>query len=193
VTAAWGAVQNKFTLRAQTMPTSVWEELIRIDGDKTRRARRPPEPPVRPPTPEERRAIEKRLEDWLEANIDALEPVLGYPLEVAGRQVPCGSEHGGSMDLLVRRKGRKRPHIVVELKATAVLRDAIAQALGYIGYLQAIHGVQHCEAVVIGVGTPHPQVPFVLDAIPPIVDLRDWDEFDLPPELRREVARAALG
>ena len=134
--------------------------------------------------PGHRREIEYRLESWLEQNPDSLRP-FGYEVAIEGRQIYCPG-HEGVMDLLCRRTGgTNNSYVVVELKADALRRDAVAQILGYIGWLRDQPNVDEVIGIVIGIDA-HIQVPWVLKATE-LVEHLDWSQFDLPAELRDEL------
>ncbi len=185
----WGALKASFVQAAMPLPQSVWDELVRLDaagsagGDDT--GTRPPLP-----TAAQIRRVEAKLEDWLEHRPDVLERLVGFPVTVQARQLFCGrgqdDDHSGTIDLLLRRKSRKSELVVVELKVTEIKRDAIAQTLGYIGWMRSLPRVRTVSGIVIGLGL-HPQVPYVLATVPNTVTLRHWKDIELPAELRAEL------
>lgn len=73
--------------------------------------------------PSDQISLEKRLEDWLETDISALDP----NLLVIGRQVP--TDFGGQIDLLCLDSAGDT--VVVELKKGRTPREVTAQALDY--------------------------------------------------------------
>jgi hypothetical protein len=187
----WGALKAGFVQAAMAMPNEVWDRLVDLDG-----ASHDPGPgaPHRPTgrrkgrqihhDPGHRREIEYRLESWLEQNPDSLRP-FGYEVAIEGRQIYCPG-HEGVMDLLCRRTGgTNNSYVVVEIKADALRRDAVAQILGYIGWLRDQPNVDEVIGIVIGIDA-HIQVPWVLKATE-LVEHLDWSQFDLPAELRDEL------
>lgn len=135
----------------------------------------------------ERRRLEQRVEDWLEANPHELRRVVDFDVVVHQRQMPCTPDHEGTIDLLCRRADQPRRHLVVELKVEEIKRDAVAQVLGYVGWLRAQPGVDHATALIIGLER-HVQVPWVLETLPEgLVQTAHWDKFDLPDDLAGEL------
>jgi hypothetical protein len=116
--------------------------------------------------------------------VELLEPLLGGPLELIDTQWRCGVDHGGVIDMLLRRPGQRGRFVVVELKADDVNRDAVAQALGYVGWLRQQRTVKDASAAVIGLGVQS-QVRWVLSMIGDEVAVHHWDEVALPAELRK--------
>lgn len=178
VISTWSALRAGFVQGASRLPEDVWRRLVELDNGATART-----PPPRRPSAAERRAIERRLEEWLSEHLDELEPLAGCALELVGTQWPCGKEHGGVIDMLLRRPDRRGQLVVVELKADFVMRDAIAQALGYVGWLRHQHGIEQVSALVIGLGVQS-QVPWVLSMLAGEVTVHHWDALALPVELR---------
>lgn len=181
VLSTWSALRADFRQAAYEMPEEVWRRVVSIDAGRSRRG-----PRRRQRTAAERRDIEHQLEAWLTDNIDALEPLAGGPVELlGGPQRPLGADHGGTIDLLLRRRGR-RGHalIVIELKADLVRRDAIAQSLGYVGWLRAQRGVTDAHAIVIGLGE-QAQVQWVRSMLGDEISVQHWDDVvGLPQYLR---------
>ena len=178
VISTWPALRAGFVKAASPMPEEVWRRLVELDTMSV-----PARPPPRRRSAAERRAIEHRLEQWLTEHLDQLEPLTGGALELVGTQWPCGEEHGGVIDMLLRWPDQPGCLVVVELKADVVKRDAIAQALGYVGWLRQQRKVQEVSSVVLGLGVQL-QVPWVLSMLSDEVSVHDWDELTLPVELR---------
>jgi len=153
----WGALKAGFVKAAMPMPANIWTRLVEMTGSP----RAPRRPPVTgratPRLPErQRRRVEGRLEDWLEAHPQALREV-GLDVVVHQRQMLCVPDHNGTIDLLCRRAGQDGDFVVVELKAEEIRREAVAQALGYVGWLRSQPGVRTVTALIIGLDL-HPQV-----------------------------------
>lgn len=187
----WGALKAGFVRAAMSMPDEVWDRLIELVASPGEpRSGAVPAPRGRRkgrqvrPDPINKRRLEYRLEDWLEAHPESLR-AFGYQLAVEARQVLCTPDHEGTIDLLCRRLDRKDSYVVIELKAAEVRRDAIAQALGYVGWLRTHIAGSDVSAIVIGIGE-HIQVPWVIEAVDGIARL-DWSDFDLPGDLRDEL------
>ncbi len=178
VTKTWPALRAGFVQGASAMPGAVWRRLVELAGE-----RQDDRPPPRRRTAAERRAVERRLERWLAEHLEVLEPLTGGPVELVGTQWHCGEDHGGIIDLLLQRPRRRGSLVVVELKADVVTRDAVAQALGYVGWLREQRGVEDVSSVVIGLGEQQ-QVPWVLSMLRDEVAIHHWDELDLPAEVR---------
>ncbi len=181
VLAAWPALRAGFVKSASPMPEEVWRRLVDVD-----RTRRPRSGGRRQRTAGERRDIEHQLEQWLARHVEALEPLIGGSVElVGGPQWPLGENHGGTIDLLLRRVDRHGNRlIVIELKADLVRRDAIAQALGYVGWLRAQPRVTQVNAIVIGLEEQQ-QVPWVRSMLGDEIAVHHWDEVGtLPKQLR---------
>ena len=178
VISTWPALRAGFVQGSSRLPEDVWRRLVALDRDSLDRT-----PPPRRPSAAERRAIEHRLETWLSEHLDQLEPLVRGPLELVGTQWSCGEVHGGVIDMLLRRPDRRGELVVLELKADFVKRDAIAQALGYVGWLRQQHGVEQVSSIVIGLGVQS-QVPWVLSMLGDEVVVHHWDALALPVELR---------
>jgi RecB family endonuclease NucS len=148
-------------------------------------------PPRRGPRrrlgPGERDDLERRLEGWLEAHPEALRP-LGFDLAVEQRQMLCTPGHDGTIDLLCRRLDREASYVVVELKVDdEIRRDAVAQVLGYVGWLRSRPGVEDAAGLIIGLA-PHTQVPWVLGVLPEgLVRVAHWDELAVSGDLARDL------
>jgi hypothetical protein len=115
-----------------------------------------------------------------------LEPLIGGSVElVGGPQWPLGEDHGGTLDLLLRRRDRHGNQlIVIELKADLVRRDAIAQTLGYVGWLRAQPRVTQVYAIVIGLEEQQ-QVPWIRSMLGDVIAVHHWDDVAaLPKHLR---------
>jgi hypothetical protein len=181
VLASWPALRAGFVRSASPMPEEVWRRLVQLD----RKSTTPRGTGRRQLTPSERRDIEHRLEQWLAAHVDALEPLIGGPVELAGGpQWQLGEDHGGTLDPLLRRRDRHGDLIVIELKVDDVRRDAIAQALGYVGWLRAQPGVARVTAIVIGL-EEQIQVPWVRSMLGDEIAVSHWDDVaGLPKPLR---------
>lgn len=178
---SWPALRAGFVRAAMPMPNDVWARLVEISEEE-------PDGPGGP-VPPDRAAppldlLERALETWLESHPDALRAV-GLDVCVAGRQVHLPG-HDGTVDLLMRRTDRPNSYVAVELKAGEIRRDAIAQVLGYIGWLTAHPDVEEASGLVIGLD-PHIQVPWVLSAIAALVDLAHWRDLDVPADLGRRL------
>ncbi len=181
VLAAWPALRAGFVKSASPMPEDVWRRLVEIDRTRGGRSGR-----RRQLTAAERRDIEHQLEAWLAGHVDALEPLIGHPVELAGGpQWPLGEDHGGTLDLLLRRRDRRgNSLIVIELKADLIRRDAIAQALGYVGWLRAQPRVTQADAIVIGLEEQQ-QVRWVRSMLGDEIAVHHWDDVaGLPKHLR---------
>lgn len=96
------------------------------------------------------------------------------------------------IELLCRRLDKDGSYLVIELKADEMRRDAIAQVLGYVGWLREHHRVEDVTGLVIGLGA-HTQVPWVLKTVPDLVRKADWRDFPLPPELPEALGLARRG
>ena len=182
-TQAWPALKAGFVQAAMPMPEQVWRRLVEMSSTAASRSpgrsRRVP----RRLSPDARNDLERRLEDWLMAYPQALRHV-GFDVSVEQRQMLCTPCHGGSIDLLCRRTDHKANYVVVELKVDdEIRRDAVAQVLGYVGWLRSRPEVKDATGLIIGLN-PHKQVPWVLDMLPEgLVRFAHWDELGLPDEL----------
>lgn len=186
ITRDWGALKAGFVQAAMPMPDEVWHRLVEMGTTERPAAvlgrRRKPRLPEG-----ERRRLEQRLEDWLESNPHELRRVVGFDVVVHQRQMLCTPDHDGTIDLLCRRADQSRRHLVVELKVEEVKRDAVAQVLGYVGWLRAQPDVDNATALIIGL-EPHVQVPWVLETLPEgLVQTAHWDKLDLPDDLASEL------
>jgi len=177
----WPALRAGFVRAAMPMPNDVWQRLIGLPTRRPDTTRHPRRRRVRR-NPAVTRRLEARLEDWLTANFDAR--ALPHPLTLVGRQVYCPG-HEGTADLLCRRRDRANAWVVIELKADDVRRDAIAQTLGYVAWFRDHLGTDDVTGIIIGLDE-HVQVPWVLQAVEGL-DVLHWVDFDLPPELRKEL------
>jgi hypothetical protein len=180
----WPALRAGFVQAAMPMPPEVWERLIEIDrenrvsGVTTRSA----------PTfsPAEREAREARVQDWLATNLTVLRAI-GLDLTLRDQSWLCGWDHQGRIDLLLEERTRPGHLVAVELKVDEVRREAVAQVLGYVGWLRQQPWVRDARGLILGNGA-HRQVPFVLDVLDErLVQRVDWSDLPLPPEIRREL------
>ncbi len=167
------------------MPQEIWDRLVEMSstgrGMRPRGARRTPRLPER-----KRYPLERQLEEWLEAHPEELRRI-GFDVVVHRRQMLCIPGHDGTIDLLCRRAGQPNRYLVIELKAEEIRRDAVAQVLGYVGWLRTRPGVDDATALIIGLNL-HIQVPWVLKTVPDgLVQVTDWSELDVPDELARDL------
>jgi len=184
--ADWSARKVGFVKAADVMPEEVWRRFVDLDATTQE-----PGPPHHPQEPRgaERRKVEAKLELWLASQPDVIEQLLGFPIEVIDTQVLCNADHGGLIDVLIRRTDEQRSYVVLELKAAEVKRDAIAQALGYVGWLTNQRKVRKASCAVIGLDE-HTQVPWVRRTLPAdLVSVHHWDDVPLPVELRQLLGR----
>jgi hypothetical protein len=191
ITQSWSALRAAFVQASMPMPEEVWRRLIEMSHTMPApkgRARRA----ARPLTRAEREYLERRLEDWLEEHPEALRKV-GLDVIVAHRQMLCVPDHEGSIDLLCHRNDKPSSYVAVELKAEEVKRDAIAQVLGYVGWLRSRPEVDHATGLIIGLDQ-HMQVPWVLNVLPRgLVRVAHWSELDVPDELADKLGLNAHG
>lgn len=178
VISDWPALKTGFVRAAASTPDDVWNRVIKLAATGSRK--RQPEQTGRL-SAAARQALEKDLEEWLVANLDVLRP-LGFDLNLIERQSFC-LHHDGAMDLHCHVRGKRSHRVVIELKADIVRRDAIAQVLGYLGWLDSQPRVRSTVGLVIGL-EQHPQVEYVLKRIDdPDVRLLNWAKIPLPTEL----------
>lgn len=177
----WPALRAGFVRAAMSMPDEVWQRFVDVAaGDQRppstpRRPRRPPMPPLK------RRWVERQLETWLAEHLEVLRPH-GFNLEFVRRQAYL-SGHEGTLDLLCRRTDQPDAYVVVELKVGEVLRDAVGQVLGYLGWMREQPEVAQVDGVLIG-GWPQTQLPYALSEVDERVSWLTWGEIDLPQDLR---------
>lgn len=99
----------------------------------------------------------------------------------------CNPGHEGTIDLLCLRNDQPSSYVAVELKADEVKRDAIAQIVGYVGWLRSRPEVEHAIGLVIGL-EQHIQVPWVLGVLPRgVVRVAHWSELGLPVDLAEDL------
>jgi hypothetical protein len=184
VTERWPALRAGFVQASMPMSEEIWRRLVEM-SDTTPEADRTSQPAPHL-TPPQRADLERRLEDWLEAHPEALGR-LGLDVSVEQRQMLCTPGHEGSIDLLCLRNDQRSSYVAVELKADEIRRDAVAQVLGYAGWLRSRPEVDRASGLVIGL-EPHVQVPWVLDVLPgDLVRVAHWDDLGLPPDLADEL------
>jgi hypothetical protein len=186
----WGAYKAGFVRAASVCPDDVWDRLM--DIALTARVADPTRTSLAIAVPRgarkarEAARLEDRLEDWLVTHVEVLQ-MHGWDLEVVSSQVFCGQEHGGTIDILCRRRQKPNQYVVVELKAAEARRDAAAQVLGYMGWLRGHPDVDAVGAIVIGT-RQHSQLRFVLAELDGLVSWLSWDDLPLPAGLRDELA-----
>ena len=112
-------------------------------------------------------SLEERLEDWLAADISALDP----NLLVIGRQVR--TDYGGSIDLLCLNSDGDT--VVVELKKGRTPREVTAQALDYASWARGLSFEQLTNIADGYLGKP--------DSL--ALAFEKWFEEPLPDELNR--------
>lgn len=185
IVARWPALRNDFVRGAAPVPDDVWDRLMEMST-----GHRPPRPkPVPPAGTIARKQLEHDLETWLADNLDALRP-LGFEVELVRRQFLCDPGHDGTIDLLCQPRGKAKQRVAIELKAVEVDRDAVAQTLGYLGWLDQQTGVGSASGIVIGVGA-HRQVEYVLDRVcDDQLHILNWAQLPLPPELAERLPMA---
>jgi hypothetical protein len=183
VTQAWSALRAGFVRSSMLMSEQVWRRLIEMSQTAPGAGGAATAPRL---TPAERRDLERRLEGWLEAHPEAL-CRLGIDVTVQERQMLCNPGREGTIDLLCLRNDQQSSYVAVEIKADEVKRDAVAQVLGYVGWLRSRPEVERATGLVIGL-EQHIQVPWVLGVLPRgVVRVAHWSELDLPVDLAEDL------
>jgi hypothetical protein len=185
ITREWPALKAGFVRAAMAMPNEIWDRLVEITGIHRTHPRRGR--CTARLTEGEQHHLERRLEDWLEQHPQQLRRI-GHDVVAYQRQMICHPDHDGTIDLLYKYADRPDSFLAVELKAGEIKRDAVAQVLGYVGWLRNQPGVSNASALIIGLD-PHLQVPWVLATLPDgLVQIANWDALDLPDGLARAIS-----